>query len=200
MPDDPQTLVSPTSDRVAGLDPGVRVKQFYKAYLDSMYYIDYYRLVNKGVTDYAKHLDFLIALGAALGGGSGLGILASPWMAVPCGIITSASVVLSAAKQSYNWPEKSRFCSDMMQKYSVIYSQCRRVFEDVQATTIWDTKCEEVFLEIRKKKDELPVDLLPELDISVRRKIQNEIVVREEPQKWWMPPPTTAVKNISASS
>jgi hypothetical protein len=177
------------SDKAVVFDAEVRVRQFYRAYLDSIYGIDYYRLMNKKVTDYSKHLDFVIALGAALGGGSGLGILASPWMALPCGIITSASVVVSAAKQAYNWPEKSKFCSEMMHRYSLTNGQCKRLFEDLQAIRVWNTNFEESFLEIRKTLSEFPVDEIPELDISIRRKIQNEVVVREAPQNWWKPPP-----------
>jgi hypothetical protein len=154
-----------------------------------MYYIEHYRAMNKKVTDYSKHLDFVVALGAALGGGSGLGILGSTWMAVPCGIITAASVIVGAAKQAYNWPEKSKFCSDMMLRNFAISSECRRLFEDLQVAKLWDPAFEASFLEIRKKLDELPIDQMPELSSSIRSQIQQDIVRREEPQKWWKPSP-----------
>ncbi|WP_431284653.1 hypothetical protein ACQW02_07550 [Humitalea sp. 24SJ18S-53] len=188
------------SDKVVAFDAVVRVRQFYSAYLDSIYYVEYYRMMNSKVADYARHLDFLIALGAALGGGAGLGILASPWMALPCGIITGASLVVSAAKQSYNWPEKSKFCSDMMTRYSAIAAQARRLCEDLQAARSWSPEFEAAFQAIRKQLDEIPVDQYPEMDVTLRRKIQADIVTREAPQAWWKPAPTIGVAPASPAA
>jgi hypothetical protein len=173
-------------------DPGVRVRQFYANYLDSIYYIDYYREMNNKISEYTKHMDFLIALGGALSGGSGLGILASQWMAIPCGIVTGASIILSAAEKSYDWPGKSKKVFDYMQKYSVLYTEYRNLFEDVQASRLWNSEFERRFLASRERLDDIPLDEFPSLNLSIRERIQQEIEVRENPKSWWKPAPPDA--------
>jgi hypothetical protein len=62
-----------------------RVKQLRDSYLNSVYAVDYYKESNDRTTQYARHFDFAIGLGAVTSGGSGLGILGDTRLAWLCG-------------------------------------------------------------------------------------------------------------------
>jgi hypothetical protein len=168
--------------------PGARVRQAYSAYLDSLYHGEYYKTMNSDVTTYARHFDFVIGLSAALSGGSGLGILGSPWMAVPCSLLTGASVVLTVAKQSYDWPAKSNFAAEMLEKNGRVAGKLKRLVEDIQATRKWTPEFEKQFSELRSEIDNMPQNKFPQLKLATRERLQDDIVRRETPKECWKPP------------
>jgi hypothetical protein len=169
------------------ISPKLRVKQTYDEYLDALYAIEYYKRVYKDVRSYSRHFDFIISLSGALSGGSGLGILASPWMAIPCSIITAAAVIFTVARQTYDWPARAAFAVDMIEKNGTLSGKLKNFVQDIQVTRAWNTEFDKRFDEIRSEVSNLPADKFPELSLTVRSSIQNEIIERECPQTWWKP-------------
>jgi len=92
-----------------------RVNQAYRAYLTTTYNIDYYHEKCVRLANQTKHLDFLIALGAAASGGSGLGILAATEFAWACGVLTTISTAGAIAKGNYDWSGCLRKCFEIIE-------------------------------------------------------------------------------------
>jgi hypothetical protein len=172
---------------VVAISKRLRVKQVYDAYLDSVYEIDYYKKMYNDTIRYSRHFDFVIALSAALGGGSGLGILASSWMALPCSIITATALIISVAKQTYDWPAKAGFAVDMIERNGRLAGKLNNLVQDIQASRGWSSEFEKSYDELRLDINYLPQDKYSELSLSVREKIQEEIIRRENPAAWWKP-------------
>ena len=82
------------------------VKSVYLGYLTAVFRRDYYKALRESVQKTCSHMDFAIGLGAAAGGGTGLGILADQRFAWLCAVITTVATVLAVAKTSYQWADR----------------------------------------------------------------------------------------------
>jgi hypothetical protein len=150
-----------------------------------LYNIEYYRRVHCLVQRYSRHYEFIIALGSALGGGAGLGILANKYMAIPCGVITATSVVLAIAKQSYDWPGRARFAVDIIDKSGKLSGKLKLLIEDICAKKEWSDEFEKLYSQIRADIANFPQDSSPQLPEKVTIEIQKAIIEREHPATWW---------------
>lgn len=170
-------------------------KQIYRAYLDSLYEVDYYRQVRLGVTSYSQYYDFIIALGTALSGGTGVvGILnESQPMAYVCGAVTLASIVLTAAKQAFDWPGKINFASEMLQRHAALAARYKIIVDRMQATHALTKDIIEGHNKLLADQASLPVDNYEALPIEKRKKLQAAIQQREAPQTWWKPDRTATI-------
>jgi hypothetical protein len=167
--------------------PAVRVKQIHYAYLDSVYEEDYYKAVHSEAVSYGKHFDFLIGLGGALSGGSGLGILADSRIAWICGIITACSLVLTVAKSNYDWPKKVEGAVKNIDFHSKMARSYLNLIEDMNYQRQWTDRFNEQYENLRAQRANAPAQLLPLLGIGARRDIQNQIKDRINFKQWWIP-------------
>jgi hypothetical protein len=165
-----------------------RIKQVYTGYLNSIYDVEYYKRQHVDIARYSQHYEFVIALGGALSGGTGLGILASPWMAAPCGVITAASLIFTVAKQTYDWPGRMQFAVNMIDEYGRLSGKFRSLVEDIWTREDWTDEFEKTFIALREEATALPQDIYPQLKADVRNEIQSAIVARENPASWWKGP------------
>jgi hypothetical protein len=167
--------------------PKLRVKQAYDTYLDSLYDIECYKRVYNDTEKYGRHFEFVIALSGALSGGSGLGILASSWMAIPCSILTAIALILSVAKQTYAWPKRASFAVDMIERNGRIAGKLKDLVQDIQAFQNWNAEFQKRFDAVRSEINTLPAYIGPELNVQIRSSIQDEIINSERPEMWWKP-------------
>ncbi|MDH7806858.1 MULTISPECIES: hypothetical protein [unclassified Rhizobium] len=170
-------------------------KQIYRSFLDSLYEVDYYREVRLGVASYSQYYDFVIALGTALSGGTGvIGILnESKPMAYVCGAVTLASIVLTAAKQAFDWPSKINFASEMMQQHAAHAARYKIIVDRIQAAHALTKDAIHGHLELLNEQASMPVDHYKALPIVKRRELQAAIQQREAPKTWWKPDPTATM-------
>jgi hypothetical protein len=164
-----------------------RVRQVYSAYLDTQYHVEYYRTYYGRIQDNSRIFEFVIALSALLSGGSGLGILATQWMAVPCGVITAFAVIFTAAKQTFDWPGKANFCVEMVDKNGRLAGQLKILVDDIKAARSWTNEFAKSFDTLRTEIANLPQDKLPKLPPEEQNRMQTGIIESEQPQHWWKP-------------
>lgn len=179
-----------TIDQEAAFEPPnplVRVNQLYYTYLDTVYECDYYRVMHDSVVGRARHLDFLIGVGTAVSGGSGLGILANPMFAWLCASLTTLSVVLSAAKSAYDWPGRVKAALERHQTFGEISGRLKGIVEDVQYRRGYTPEVESAYLKIRDEIRAVPANPYKEMSEARRRKIQNAIKQRINHKDWWRP-------------
>ncbi|UXN65410.1 hypothetical protein N8E89_07085 [Phyllobacterium sp. A18/5-2] len=170
-------------------------KQIYRSYLDSLYEVDYYHAAIVGVASYSQYYDFVIALGTALSGGTGIiGILSeSQPMAYVCGAVTLASIVLTAAKQAFDWPSKINFASERMQEHAVLAARYKIIVDRIQATHALTKQTVQAHHELLDEQASLPVAKFKPLPLKKRRELQAAIQQREAPQTWWKPDATATM-------
>lgn len=110
------------------------IEQVYINYLDSLYEVDYYREYRLSVVWYSQYLDFFIGLGAAISGGAGVvGVFdGNIYFGYACGSVAVLSVILSAAKQAFDWPAKINFASERMQLFAVISAKYKILVDRIQ--------------------------------------------------------------------
>jgi hypothetical protein len=163
------------------------VRQVHEECLGALYSRDYYRAFHSNTTKYAKSFDFAIALGSAVSGGTGLGILANPAFGWVCGSVTTLSVLLSVAKGVYDWPGKTKFAIDRIQFYENLYSKYRALVDDIGAAREWNSDFAARREALRDRANPDAPDPYGELSGAQRGTIQNAIKARINYKDWWVP-------------
>lgn len=164
-----------------------RVEQIYAAYLDALYAADYFSEVHRSTTAYGRLFDFAIGLGAAISGGSGLGILANPNFAWVCGTITTVSIILTAAKSAYDWPGKLKLAAQMTEKYGSLSGKYQMLIDDINYSEEFTDKFEQTFQKLRDEEASISSAPFPPLDQDKQRELQAAIKNRIHYQNWWRP-------------
>lgn len=171
----------------AGSSTKERVAQIHVHCLNSVYATDYFKEVGRRVTRYAPHFDFAIGLGAALAGGSGLGILSNPNFAWLCGILTTASVILTVAKSSYNWPTRLNFASEMTEKYGRLSGKYLLLIDEMNYAKSFNDGFDKTYVALRNEELQFSPENYPDLSIDTQQKIQAAIKRRVPYPNWWTP-------------
>ena len=161
------------------------INQMYRECLAALFGRDYYQKLYNNTIWYSRVFDYSIGLGSAMSGGTGLGILANPNLAWLCGIITTASVLLSIAKGVWDWPGKTKFAMDRVQFYEKLYFDYKALVDDVNAAFEWNADFKARRESLRANSLPKPPDPYPELDEETKRVIQNAIKNRLDYKKWW---------------
>lgn len=165
-----------------------RIKNIYAAYLTSIFRRDYYKSLRESVQKTCSHMDFAVGLGAATGGGTGLGILADPRFAWLCAGITTASTVLAVAKPAYHWAERLQHSIELEKYFDGVVSEYKSLVEEIQAAR---NVTEAVFarhVELQKRSDHPPTQYqYRDLSHDKQREIQNRIKSRVPYKSWWLP-------------
>lgn len=163
-----------------------RVNQVYRAYLNAIYEIDYNHEKHARLAEKSKHIDFLIALGAASSGGSGLvGILSSiDGLAWLCGLLTTISTVGALAKGTYDWTGRLKASLDMIEFYTPLKHGLEGLREDIIAKGGWCDDFEQRYTDLRASLAQVPVSVGKGLAIEEQRKIQNRIKNRLNYKSW----------------
>lgn len=175
------------AEKVATSSPKERVAQIHKRCLNSIFATDYFKEVGRRVTRYAPHFDFAIGLGAALAGGSGLGILSNPNFAWLCGLLTTASVILTVAKSSYNWPARLKLASEMTEKYGRLSGKYLLLVDEMNYAREFNEGFEKTYVALRNEELQFSQEDYPDLSIDTERKIQTAIKQRIPYSEWWRP-------------
>ena len=162
-----------------------RINQLYRAYLLTSFEEEYYRERHSTSLETSNHFDLIVGLGAALSGGSGLGILANPAFAWVCGTLTSASVLAAVVKQSYRLDEKARASLERVALYGGARIEYLSLVQDVQAKKQWNEEFETRFSEMRSRFAKYSPFPYSHWDEERLRAIQNKIKNREDYEKWW---------------
>lgn len=169
-------------------DAGVRVNQVYRTYLDCVYEQDYYWTIYQRTIRYAKRFDFIIALGAATTGASGVvgTIQQSTVGAWVCGILAIATIVLTAAKAAYDWPTQVETALKSSEFYRQMGAKYNALVADVQYLKRWAPDFEARLQPLADELKAREVAALPTLPDAKRREIQNAIKHRIRYKKWWL--------------
>lgn len=182
--DTQNVTVNPTD---AGDDEGTiaRVNSAYRMYLTGHFEEAYYRKRYDHLITTSQHFDFVIALGAALSGGTGLGILADARFAWVCGVVTAASVLIAAFKGGYKWPEKLKVTLEILSTLSKLNAQASNLVDDIQHRKTWNDDFEARYKKLRDEYAAVPVYPFPHWSDEKLREIQNDIKNRKEYRKFW---------------
>ncbi|OJX70439.1 hypothetical protein [Magnetospirillum sp. 64-120] len=164
-----------------------RVEQIYTTYLDAVYATDYFSEVHRATMTYGRFFDFAIGLGAAISGGSGLGILAHPSFAWLCAVITTLSIILTVAKSSYDWPGKMKMAAEMTEKYGTLSGKYQMLIEDINYVEQYSEKFEKIFQKLREEQALISTIPSPVLGEEKQREIQAAIKKRIPYKDWWRP-------------
>ncbi len=162
-----------------------RVRQIHHAYLESEFQVEYYTTLRDRTSRYAKHFDFLIGLGAAGSGGSGLGILGDPRFAILCGILTSLSVILAIAKSTYDWQGRIAKSTELFDYYRPIALQYSQLIDDLNYHKDLDSEREALHLKLRADTSNAPVDPYPALKEKDKELIKDFVRDRVDRTGWW---------------
>jgi hypothetical protein len=176
--------IAVTSAVTAG--PGPAINQMYRECLAALFKRDYYQEMYNRTIRYAKVFDYSIGLGSAASGGTGLGILANPQFGWLCGAMTTVSVVLSIAKGVWDWSGKSKFALDRTYFYSKLYAGYNLLVDDVNAHREWNKSFSERRDALRGASLPDSPDPYPEMELQVRKQIQDNIKAKLDYRKWWM--------------
>lgn len=166
--------------------PGPAINQMYRECLAALFKRDYYQEMYNKTIRYAKVFDYSIGLGSAASGGTGLGILANPQFGWLCAAMTTVSVFLSIAKGVWDWSGKSKFALDRTYFYSKLYTGYSSLVDDVNANREWNKSFSDRRDALRTASHPDAPDPYPELDVQVRRQIQDGIKSKVDYRKWWM--------------
>lgn len=161
------------------------LNQTYREFLNASFQRNYYQTLYSRTIRYAKSFDYLIGLGSAASGGTGLGILANPSFAWVCGPITTISVFLSVAKGVWDWAGKSKFSLDRVQFYDKLSSDYRSLIDDVNAAQEWNTNFSQKRDALRQNSNPGTPDPYPQLSDKVKRKIQVGVKAQIPYRQWW---------------
>jgi hypothetical protein len=164
-----------------------RAGQVIQDYLTTEFLREYYRDRHGKTTRYAKHFDFLIALGSAGSGGSGLGILGDPRFAWLCGIVTTVSFILSAAKSQYDWQGRVQNSLKMEEFYGPISTKYKHIIDDMNVARAWNEDFEQRYLTLREEAEHSPQDPYPSYPDKALRVIQNRVKAQIPYERWWTP-------------
>ena len=170
---------------VLGANIVVRINQVYRGYLNTIFAMDCYHERHVRLAERSKHLDFLIAAGTAMTGGSGLGILAAPEFAWACGSLTVISTLGGIVKSSYGWAGRLQIYHERLKILAPISLRYKSLIEDIQASESWNSGFESRYAKLRDDLKAMPVDAFKELPIKTKREIQNAIKDRESYKTWW---------------
>jgi hypothetical protein len=178
-----------TIENISAGDARERVEQIYHTYLDCEYEVEYYGSIHARTVRYSRHFDFVIGLGAAISGGSGVigAIQNSALGAWACGILTVATVILTAAKASYNWPAQVEMALYNLEFFRQMVRSYRLLVEDMRYAKRWETKFDQRHEKLRDDLTKRPKDTLPSLSDDERRAIQDGIKHRIQYKTWWKP-------------
>lgn len=117
-------------------------------------------------------------------------------MAYVCGAITLASIVLTAAKQAFDWPSRINFASEMMQQHAALAARYKIIWEQLQVAHALTARVVQAHFELRHKQASLPANGFRPLPIEKRRQIQAAIQHREAPNTWWLPDPVATLEGF----
>lgn len=162
-----------------------QVKQLHRECLEAFFREDYYKRLHANTVRYAKIFDFSIALGSAASGGSGLGILADPRFGWLCGLVTTASVLLSVAKGVWGWDAKTKFALERVQFYSDLDSKYMALVDDLNAAGAWSAEFEARRIQLRERSSPTTPDPYPELSKQKQDEIQAAIKDKVQYKTWW---------------
>ena len=162
-----------------------RVRQIHHAYLETEFQVEYYTTLRDRTSRYAKHFDFLIGLGAAGSGGSGLGILGDARFAILCGILTSVSVILAIAKSTYDWQGRIAKSTELLGYYRPIALQYNQLIDDLNYNKKLDSEYEALHLKLRADTINAPVDPYPALKEKDKKSIKKSVRNNIDRTKWW---------------
>lgn len=162
-----------------------QVNVVYRAYLDIEFKLDLYNEKYNQLLGRSKHMDLLIAVGAAASGGSGLGILASPEFVWLCGPLTTISTIGGIVKGNYDWASRIKHYNELVKSYAPVRLDYKHLVEDLNASQKWTNEFDARNQELRKLVRDLPVDSTRKLSVKARRRIQSEIKHRLQYQSWW---------------
>jgi len=191
--DEPPSLAAPHVPKpapeaaAANEDSRGRVEQLYRSYLKCVYSTDYFKAVHHATSRFGTLFDFAIGLGAAVSGGSGLGILADPRFAWACGIITTVSIILTVAKTTYDWPGKLKFASDMVEKFGRLSGKYEILIDEIRYRRVFNQQYDETYRKLRDEEVTFSPALFPPMSIEKQREIQNAIKQRIDYKSWWRP-------------
>lgn len=184
----PKTMNDSAAPQVSVPSPtnyAERVQQIHGSYLKSVYATDYFKEVHRQIMQFAKHFDFAIGLGAAVSGGSGLGILRDPRFAWVCAALTTMSVVLTIAKTSYDWPGKLKSSSDLVEKYGRLSGKYQILVEDMNYRKSFGDDFDSAYKKLRDEELGFSPSLYPSLSLEKQRQIQSAIKQRIDYRAWW---------------
>jgi hypothetical protein len=134
-------------------------------------------------------MDFAVGLGAATGGGTGLGILADPRFAWLCAGVTTASTVLAVAKPAYHWAERLQRSVELEKYFDSIVSDYKTLVEEIQESKGLGDALLLRHVELRKKSENPPTQYqFSDLSLDDQREIQKRIKGRVPYKSWWLPP------------
>ncbi|WP_020591594.1 hypothetical protein [Kiloniella laminariae] len=162
-----------------------RINQVYRAYLNSLYEIDYHHECHDRLASRSQHIDFLIALGAASSGGTGLGILASPDFAWLCAILTTISTIGAVAKGIYDWSGRLKKSIEQVEFHTPVKHGLANLIEDIKASQAWSGDFEARYTKLRDELALVPVNSGNGLSVEIQRQIQNRIKDRLQYRNWW---------------
>lgn len=109
-------------------------------------------------------------------------------MAAPCGVITVAALVVTAAKKAYDWPGQNSFAVDMIDRNGKLAGKLKSLIDDIWVVRDWTDEFEKTYGVLRTEISGLPEDSSPRLKDSIRNNIQTAIIERENPASWWKGP------------
>lgn len=161
------------------------LNQTYRECLKARFNRNYYQFLYNRTIRYAKSFDYLIGLGSAASGGTGLGILATPSFAWVCGPITTISVLLSVAKGVWDWAGKAKFSLDRMQFYDKLSTDYQSLVDDVDAAQQWTADFAQRRDALRENSNPGTPDPYPELSEKLRRTIQSQVKTQISYKQWW---------------
>ena len=162
-----------------------RVAQIHDAYCDAEFHVEYYTEYRDRTVRYSKHFDFVIGLGALGGGGSGLGILGEPMFAIPCGILTSVSVVSSIAKSNYDWQGKVSKSQELIDFFSTVATQYRYLVDDLNYRRTLDDAAIASFFKLRAELLKAPSNPYPKMNDGSISEIRSRVEARMARDQWW---------------
>jgi hypothetical protein len=161
------------------------VNQMYRECLTSLFERDYYQELYNQTIKYSRYFDYSIGLGSAMSGGTGLGILANPNLAWLCGVVTTASVLLSIAKGIWDWPGKTKFALERIQFYEKLYFGYKALVDDVNVAMAWNTNFDQTRNTLRSSSVPPTPDPYPQFSLTAKQAIQNAIKKRITYTTWW---------------
>ena len=121
-----------------------------------------------------------------------MGILADPRFAWLCGFITTASIVLTVAKTTFDWPGRLKYATEMVEKYGRISGKYQLLIEDLNYRQVFNAELDDAFKKLREEELDFARDDYPKLKVELQEAIQDAIRKRINYGKWWKPDDSAA--------
>jgi hypothetical protein len=175
-----------STELVAGdIQTATRVNQVYREYLTILFRQKYYNELYGRTVWWSKILDYLISVGSAASGGTGLGILATPAFAWACGPLTTISFFLGIAKANWGWADKSKFALDRVAFYDKLSGGYQSLVDDIDAARAWTEDFSNTRNALRQNATPSQPDPYRELRDKVKAKVQDSVQHQVQYKQWW---------------